>query len=88
LTRDPNPKGGEFIDKHGTVWDVKQPQSKFPKPGKTVVEGAMEDIKESLAKTPPEKVVIDPKDMTPKDLTDLKAEVTKQGLDNDVKYGK
>ena len=88
LTRDPNPKGGEFIDKHGDVWDVKRPQSKFPKPGKSVVEGAMEDIHESLGKTPKEKVVIDPKDMTPDDLAKLKAEVTKQGLDKDVKYGK
>jgi len=32
--------------------------------------------------------MIDPKDMTPDDLAKLKAEVTKQGLDKDVKYGK
>ncbi len=85
LTRDPNPKGGEFIDQHRTVWDVKQPNSKFPKPGMTVVDGAMTDITSSLSKG--EKVIIDPKNMSPTDLADLKARVTSQGLDKDVKFG-
>jgi hypothetical protein len=80
LTRDPNPKGGEFIDKHGGVWDVKNPQSKFPKKGKTVVDGAMEDIVESLKKAPPEKVILDSKNLTPTDLADLKDAVKNKGL--------
>lgn len=54
----------------------------------TVIDSAMADINDSLAKVPPEKVVIDPKDLTPTDPADLKARVKSQGLDNDVKFGK
>lgn len=85
VTRDPNPKGGEFIDGDKMVWDVKTPDSRFPKKDMTVVDGAVKDIEESLAK--PEMVIIDTKDLTPTDLADLKAAVDKKGWKKDkVKF--
>jgi len=83
ITRDPNPKGGEFIDAKGQVWDVKTPTSRPPPGHPQAFDAAKyaDQFGDNLAKG--ENVMVDTTDMSAADRAALEAEVADRGWGKD-----
>ncbi|ETT30087.1 hypothetical protein MKZ07_01440 [Paenibacillus sp. FSL P4-0338] len=81
IKRDPNPKGAEFIDANGQLWDVKGWYSKYAPKGYSL-EKAMQDIRKSLANG--ENVIVDTTKMYPEHIKEVKIELEAAKLSDKV----
>ncbi|QHW29705.1 PrsW family intramembrane metalloprotease [Paenibacillus rhizovicinus] len=81
LVRDPSGRA-EFIDASGQKWDVKAFHSKYAPKGYNLSD-AMTNIRKSISNN--ENVMLDTRNLSPEHLSELKDELVRTGLINQVK---
>jgi hypothetical protein len=85
IRRDPRPKGGEFIDATGQVWDVKAFNSNFtPKKGGFSLNAAKKKILKELNNN--EHVILDTKDLNSAHLKQLQDLVRNEGWGSKIRW--